>query len=170
VLVLELDGDLAAGVAAEEGDAGRRRRGGLRREERAHAQHDAHRLRRGRGGSSGCGGGRHRREDHGEGCASGEAAGARIRYSESGCGCGSTRRAVGDWGRRRPLGPGTGRRFEFEHGRRCEGDQVELMTDTVATSDSLALYQAKSVAAWQFQHGRVLEMGLLVEVSVHRRI
>ena len=54
MLVLELDGDLAAGVAAEEGDAGRLRRGALGLEERAHAQHDAHRLRRGRGGSSGC--------------------------------------------------------------------------------------------------------------------
>jgi hypothetical protein len=63
VLALELDGDLAAGVAPEQGDAGRRCRGGLRREERAHAQNDAHRLR------GGCGGGRHRRGRVTRGCA-----------------------------------------------------------------------------------------------------
>jgi len=118
VLVLELDGDLAAGVAAEEGDAGRLRRGALGLEERAHAQHDAHRLRRGRGGSSGCGGGRHRREEHGGGCASGEAAGARIRCSESGRGVGVVRRRRRDerWGLGRTAnrwGRGPGGRFEF---------------------------------------------------------
>lgn len=115
MLVLELDGDLAAGVAPEEGDAGRRRRCGLRREERAHAQHDAHRLRGGRGGSSGCGGGRHRRGRVTRGLR--EAAGVGVgRVGVVRCDDETRSGEDGDrWGR------GPWRQFEFEHGWRRGG-------------------------------------------------
>lgn len=111
MLILELDGDLAAVVAADVGDAGgRRRRAGPRGEERAHPQHDAHWLQGGGGG----GGARHRREVdavHGTGRGVDRDEARFWVTSGSWTLLGGAKKTV-------TVVKLPGKRFEFEHGRR----------------------------------------------------